>query len=463
MMDVILVIRQMMADSKFVEAQREVEAIFFLKDEALRKEALPLYLEILAAQNKRIPVEMIIEVAERFLQNDIDQSIRWMSLFPKNEIDRYFFLYQKIKIFHAERKGLTAELYQLISKFQITLFTSRVPVIPEFLKTFTLKYFAHDFNLGLQRLSLEIMIGDYETAEATLRNLVLSCFEQSSPRSTRTKLSHISDILDTCQHSSQLDIYRGLCSVYAHEITAKTDYKRIAEAIIFFDDFKFQTLLLNLLVELGLDELASEYAISVKQSKDYNFVYFDKFFPQLKKLFVTLDEKTELPKTSALLTNDDIKLEEKVQRTATRSIDPVEHIDEESHFISMLNYQENTTAELLEIATSFIQSQMPRVSLKAADQALKSAENNEMFLKAAYLKMMSLLQLNDFRSALDLSIEASGRATSPEDVLSFLYVQAELFQKLGENKTAKSILQKIQNIDADYRLTKERLIRLNEI
>jgi DNA invertase Pin-like site-specific DNA recombinase len=57
-----------------------------------------------------------------------------------------------------------------------------------------------------------------------------------------------------------------------------------------------------------------------------------------------------------------------------------------------------------------------------------------------------------------------GRKTgTKEDVLSFLYVQAELFQKLGENKTAKSILQKIQNIDADYRLTKERLIRLNEI
>jgi hypothetical protein len=463
MMDVILVIRQMIADSKFAEAQREAETIFFLNDETLRKEVLPLYLEILNAQNRRLPVEMIIEVAEKYLQSDIDQSIYWMSFFPENEINRYFFLYQKIKIFHAVRKGLTADLYQLISKFQIYLFSSRVPVIPEFLKTFTLKFYAHDFNLGLQRLSLEIMIGDYETAETTIRSLMLTCFEQSSPRSTRVKLSHIADILETCQQSSQLDVYRGVCSLYAHEITAKTDYKRIAEAVIFFDDFKFQTLILNLLFEIGQEDFAVEYAVTVKTNKDYNFVYFDKFFPQLKKFFVALEEKAEAPKLAALLTNEDIKLTDKIEKIANRPIEPVEHVDEESHFISMLNYQENSTTDLLEIATSFLQSQMPRVSLKAADLALKSAENNVLYLKAAYLKMISLLQLNDFRSALDLSIEASGKATLPEDVLSFLYVQAELFIKLGENKTAKGILQKIQTIDADYRLTKERLTRLNEI
>ena len=73
MMDVILHIRQMMADTKFSDAQREAETIFFLKDESLRKEVLPLYLEILKAQKKRLPVEMIIEVAERYIQSDIDQ------------------------------------------------------------------------------------------------------------------------------------------------------------------------------------------------------------------------------------------------------------------------------------------------------------------------------------------------------------------------------------------------------
>lgn len=463
MMDVISVIRQMMADTKFSDAQREAETIFFLKDETLRKKVLPLYLEILKAQNKRLPVEMIIEVAERDLQSDIDQSIHWMSFFPPNEISRYFFQYQKIKIFHAERKGLMAELNQLISKFQIYLSTSRVPVIPEFLKTFTLKYFSHDFNLGLQRLSLEIMTGDYETAVSTVRSLILSCFEQSTPRGTRAKLSQVTDILETCQHSSQLDIYRGLCSLYAHEISSKTDYKRLAEAVIFFDDFKFQTLVLNLLVEIGLDDIANDYAHSLRENREYDFVYFDKYFPRLKKLFVALEEKPEAQKAAPLLSQEDLRLTEKQVKTQAETIEPLEYVDEESHFIHLLNYQENSTADLLEIATSFLQSQMHRASLKASDLALRSSSSDEEYLKAAYLKMISLLKLNDFRSALDLSIEAAGKATKPEDVLSFLYVQSELFSKLGEKKIAKEILQKIQTIDANYRLTKERLIRLNEI
>jgi hypothetical protein len=343
------------------------------------------------------------------------------------------------------------------------LFTSRVPVVPEDIKNLVQKYFSHDFNLALQRLSLEIMTGDYKSSITNVRQLMLNCFEQSTPRSTLTKLGQIVDIIETSKISSHLDIYKNFCSLYANGIKNKLDYKKLAEAVIYFDDFKFQTLTLELIRRLGLEDLAIEYAFAVKENKEYDFVYFDKFFPELKSFFVALEEKAKLKEPTSLLTKEDLRLTGKAPKQSVESYTPLEDLDEEMHFIHMLSFQEFSQKELLDVATSFLQSRMFKVSLKAADLALKASTDTESFLKSAYLKIISLLQLQDYRAALDLSIQAAGKAVRTDDVLSFLYVQAELMMKLNQNKAAKNILEQIQSIDSDYRLTKERLIKLDEI
>ena len=50
-----------------------------------------------------------------------------------------------------------------------------------------------------------------------------------------------------------------------------------------------------------------------------------------------------------------------------------------------------------------------------------------------------------------------------DDILSFLYTQAEAYQRLNLKREARRALQKIISIDPHYRLASERLEKLNEV
>jgi hypothetical protein len=128
-----------------------------------------------------------------------------------------------------------------------------------------------------------------------------------------------------------------------------------------------------------------------------------------------------------------------------------------------LKFQSYTPSELIELAISFLQSSFPRAAAEASSLAIKSTEDNKENLKATYLKATCLFQLADFRAVLDLALDALDRAESQDDILSFLYLQAEAYSKLGQKTNAKRALKKILSIDAKYRLTRERLERLDEI
>ena len=77
--------------------------------------------------------------------------------------------------------------------------------------------------------------------------------------------------------------------------------------------------------------------------------------------------------------------------------------------------------------------------------------------------MTCLLKTGDCRAALDVSLEALNFSITQNDILSFLYSQAEAHLRLKEYRAAKNVLKRILAIDASYRMAKERLERLNAI
>src|SRR5690606_24123183 len=87
------------------------------------------------------------------------------------------------------------------------------------------------------------------------------------------------------------------CEVAGEGIQSQNDYKRVVEMVIYFDDFVFQVLVLDLLHKLELNEIAGNFAKEIKQNPEYSFVYFDKYFPHLKKFFVK--ERKETPSNEA--------------------------------------------------------------------------------------------------------------------------------------------------------------------
>ncbi len=456
-MDTISKIQQLMAESRFVEAQKTCEVEFVQKNSE-QPELLGLYFESLMAQSKPLPQELLLTLIEKYLIQDPDKAERWLAEFKGSHNNLRIIL---IKIAVAEKKGRTENLYQLISDYQVLRFETRIPVISGNVIELTNKYYKNDFHLQLQRLALNLLRMDLTHAEGELKGLILSCFERSSTRGTKEKLSALSEVLKTPESLFHLEVYKTFTHLLAHGMTEKKDYKKIIELVIYFEDFRLQVLLLDFMWRQDLKDVAEEYASIIRKNKEYTYVYFDKYFPHLKSLFFKKQEKT-IPEKITLISEEDLKIA-KFSPPSTEDQGPAVINEEEVLLAHVLRHQSFSCCELLDIAVSFLQSEFYHAGLKAAELASMAGESDQERLKSSYLKVFCLLKLGDYRAALDSSLEALKTAKTENDVLSFLYAQAEAHTHLKEFKAAKTILKKIITIDSGYRLAKERLEKLNAV
>lgn len=460
-MDFIIQFRHMMAEQKFFEVQKLIEVQLSLPQTSSRYDLLLLYQEALSGQQKTIPTSLLIELCEHDAAASRFDRVQELLTDLRPEVSqKYFLTIQKLKIQTAEHRGQMNELYHLSTNFLFHQFEKQIPAIPQWLETIIDKYFKFDFTIRLQKLSLALLLNDVKNSEELVRSLILSCVEKSSPKGTGHKLESISEVLKSGQNKAHLEIFQNFAMISSRGISEKSDNKKLVEMIIYFDDFKFQALLLNLLHELGFNQEAKDFAEVVRANPEYDFVYFDKYFSHLKRYFVAakkIEKKKEVPFVSP-----DLSLEQKY-RSAIFGDEPEVEESEEQNYAHLFKHQEYSLDQFCDLAVSFLQSEMPKVALMAANAALKIAVDAQGYLKASYLKLTCLLQVQDYRAALDVCLSALSKASSRDDILSFMYGQAELYMRLGERKQAKIILTKIIAIDSKYRLAKERLDKLNEI
>lgn len=453
-------IQQLLAESRFAEVQKEVELILLHSKSSVSKELLETYFESLKAQSHILPVELVLTLIDQLLPGNPDEAEKWideLSVLPLK------FQQKKIlvKIEIAELKGRTQELYNLIQEFHLVQFEKQIPKIPEKISNLINKYFFSDFQIRLQSLAFDLLRKDLVNSELAIKALILSCFERSSPKGTKAKLQSLYELLKSSGSISHLEIYKNMCQIFSNGIENKKDYKKIIELVLYIEDFELQAVLLKLMVKENLQDIAEIYAECIKTNKKYSYVYFDKYFTELKPLFFkTLDNKTEEQEPNEI--NTDLTV-------GTQPSYPFYHeilsdiSDEEILMAHLIKHQDFSSSDLLEIATSFVQSEFYYAALQASDLAYHSSSDNKLKLKASYLKIISLLKRGDCRAALDLSMQALSLSESQNDILSFLYSQTEAHLRLKEYASAKIVLERILSIDSSYRMAKERLDRLNAI
>lgn len=460
MVERISYIQQLLAESKFVEAQKVAEIILSESRSSESIELLELYFFSLKSQSRPLPSEFVFALINKLLPNRPDEAQEWLrSMTQDQTLNKQRMLLIQIKI--SEIKGKTEELYQGISQYQILRYEANIPNTPQLVNELSEKYFPHDFHLQLQNLALDLKRRDLDKSEKQTRGLILSCFEKSSPKGSVDKLNSIYQVLARIGNSGLLELYRNFCFLMVNKVQAKKDYKKLVEFVIAFEDFKMQILVLNLLVKQGMDEIAKEYSREIRKNKEYSYIYLDKYFPDLKFYFIQ-KQIVEKKVAGYLLTDADLVLEKK-------TIDFFEEVsladvsDEDALLAHLLKHQEFSTSELLDVAVSFIQSEFYLAALTASELALNSTDVGELKLRASYMKVVCQLKQGDYRSALDTSLEALNFSVTQNDILSFLYSQAESHLRLKEYNPAKAVLRKILSIDSNYRQAKERLERLNAI
>jgi hypothetical protein len=454
MMETISRIQQLLAESRFVDAQKSCELEF--QQQNSTNELREFYFESLIAQDKPLPVDLVLDHVESLLSTDFTRAEHWFNLIDISKFHQRGLLL-KIKI--LELKGKTAELYQNISAYQVLRFESRCPDLPSIITELSEKYFRGDYQLQLQRLALDLMRLDLVKSEDTIKTLLLCSYERSSTRGKKERIEALLEVLKTPESIFHLELYKNFCGFLLSAELDKKDVKKLIELVIYVEDFRLQALLLDLLFRFNLSDIIQDYSSIIKKNKNYSFVYFDKYFPHLKNFFVQKTDKVVGPKTS-LLTEEDLRLVQKIAPLISNE-EPATETEEEALLIHLVRLQSFSCVELLDIAVSFLQSELYRAALHTADLASQNATLDEERLKGSYLKVTCLLKLGDYRAALDHSLEALKIAKTQNDVLSFLYAQAEAHLRLGDKRAAKIILKKIISIDAGYRLARERLEQLN--
>ncbi len=460
MIESILRLRQMMAELKLSEAEVYSYALIHQEKTPERREVLSLYLEILLQQKKSLPPECVLELVELEMNQNLDQAITWFSHLTESETKKYRRQFQLINIQISAAKGRIDTLHTQISNFQLYLYEKRVPAVPDLINNLINKYFKKDFHLNLQRLSLSLMLHDLKGSELILKDLILSSIERASPKGIKEKLGLIVKILEANSDKGFLDIYRQLCVLMCEGIQDRKDYKKLAELVIYFDDFKFQAIILDFIHQSQLTDMAAEYSVDIRSNPEYDFVFFEKYFSHLKSYFVSPREKVRTEEF--VMPEIDLELEDDIPKnSSTPHI--ADRLDEEAALINLFKYQNYSANDLLEIAVSFLQSELPQVALKASELAIEVSGDERTLLKSTYLKLTCLLLLGDNRTALEMAITARGLARTQDDILSFMYGEAEAYMRLSRFKECKKILLKIMTIDADYRLTRERLEKLDEI
>lgn len=449
----------MMAEQKFSELQKLIEVQLTFEKES-RYELLSLYVDAIKAQEKIVPPEIILELAEHYSEtHEHSLSHELLSNLPLKIRETFFIRLAKIEMKAAVDKGQMGELYTLIANFYLRQFEKQMPFVPSWIRGLSAKYFSGDFNLHLKDLALALLTNDVDRAIELTKVLLVGCVEKSSPKGTQQKLNLLSEVLRSGGHKGHLEIYQSYCLLAARESLDKTDYKKIVEMIIGFDDFKFQVMVLNLLHQHNLIEEAQSYSEVLKGHENYDYVYFDKFFPRLKSYFYKFNRPTEEEKKP--VPSPDLDLEHPLTLGALGDVVPPESSDDlDTYYLNFLKYQNFSADQLCDLAVSFLQSEMPKVALRASELVILNAHDDQTFLKGSYLKLTALLQLLDYRAALDTCLEALSKARSEDDVLSFLYAQAEIYMRVQQKTEAKQILKQILSIDAKYRSAKERLEKL---
>ncbi len=460
MVESLVKLQQLMAESRFVEAEKLAEVYLIDKKYDGVHELQLHYFEILIAQEKKIPDQLLIKFLNSKMDQDLDLVQKWIPYVDSNN-KKFERSLLNLKILISEKQGLNQELFKLLQKFLVLQFENKQTDTPDHIENLITKYFPDDFNFKILELSNDFHAYNLEGIENKIKDLILSCFESSTQRGRIEKINKLNNVLINAGKVYHLEIYKIFCYLISEGIKSKKDIKKLIEVIIYFNEVKFQVIILWVLDQNKLNSVAQNYSGAISENNKFKFVYISKYHPNLIKYFSKRENERELLNKNERI-DVDLNLQDKKQETI--DLDVIGEISNEEKMIPYLvKLQNYESPQLLDLSVSLYQSEFYYASCEVAKIAFELENSNVQKLKATYLKTCSLLRLGDYRAVVDESLKALQICETQNDILSFLYSLSEAYLKLGDKAQAKKMLIEIVSIDEKYRLAKLKLDNLNAL
>jgi hypothetical protein len=461
--ELIEILRQKMADSKFNEVEISAYRSLSDKHNSNRSEMLLIYLSSIKSQNKKILYPYLLEFVEKNLDTHLDHCLELINLYSSqnpNKLNLKLKIYL-IKIF--EKKGDIETLGKELKKLRCDLLEMNRPILNIALIEIEKKYFMKDFEFSLLNLTYAFYLGDLNSAENQILEIIKSLFESKNIKNLNSKLGLVGRLLEAQVEKKYLEIYQSYFIIRSRGITEKKDYKKIIEMMIFAKSNEFKVIILELLDFLQLEEIAKSYSSYLISEKNFKLLYVLKYFKNLKRYFMQGNlirpedegtrELTEIGpiKNSKIVPQDDMKIEDRLFLTI-----------EEEKIIHELKHQDLQFEEFHSLAISFIQAGYFYAAKESAICALNLAHTNEAKISTYYLIGETYYLLGDYRATIDFMGKIRELANDKIEIIPSMYLEAESHLKLNEKKEAKSIFEKINLTNENFRQTRDRLRLLNE-
>lgn len=443
-----------MAEQRYIEAQQLVEQTMLMhKSDQL----LGLYIEIHLLQDSQLPYPETVSFIKTIQEQDPHRSLDLLFKLNAQTVE-----VKLLELNLYARLGALDDLYKSISNFYLYLYERKIPRVFVEVQNLRKKYFSSDFKFELQEIALEADRGWTAELELRISRIIQECFQSYSIKNRYEKIQQLQQVIEALPFNNGSRITASLLKLYLEGVKEAKDYKKLIELVLYFEDLSMKAIVLNLLDKLELESAAASYANSLKLNADYNFILFEKYYPHLKKYFVTARKEVVeeiIPITEIDLTLSGLKEE-------SHHTDLIHEVDETNSDLDILDNLKHLEYDLsgwLNLAVGFLQSDFPKSALFCAQSVRDLARTDEDFLKGSYLATHALMKSQDYRLALDYCYEAIERSTLETDMLSFSYLEAELLIQLGEKRAARIVIGEIRKIDGDYRLSSKMQKRLDEV
>ncbi len=459
-------VRLMMAEGRFIQAERTLLDFSLQNEEELSIEFFHELFEVRRNLGKDFPFHELdlyfIKLAHKNQFDEINDLLNWW--INKNPSFESALLYKwQMQLF--EQRGMLADLKETLKAFGMFILKHRYWPLMDSFKKYHERYFKEDQDFVFILILQLTQTFQFEQIEKQLILFVEGQLIRSkkTPK-TKEDLELLITILDQMQVRGRLEIWKSFLMFQTQNKFDEVEIKKVIESFIYFDHFGLQLLILRNLHHWGQHELAQFLADALKGLQIYDFVMIEKYFSHdLKSYFITKKKIESAPFLSDLK-SEDLKLNTIHKKDLSREEEETYHLsEEEALIISGLKHQELSFDQSLDLMVSMLQMNLPLAARAIAFKINKAPIVPEHKLKLNYLLLRVYHELKDYRAGIDTALDSLSIAQSGEDIIAFMYAEADFHFHLGEINKAKSIYKNIISLVGNYRMAMERLKELDEI
>lgn len=331
-------------------------------------------------------------------------------------------------------------------------------------------YFKNYVFFHVMALQLYIATDDITSADKKWHEIV-ALVEEKFNKLEDTKNVEKREILARCNElMSQIEVNSINASMLSHKshlilkkyetsTMASAEWKKLVELVV-YDASWFH---LKLVLDLSLDrseEIFTETLRLMKTKKGFNLIKLTRFDKKLKDRLIG-KRAVSIPDEASGLSDDDLRLEEPryvkdIIKTIANESEELRCVEDD--IIKNIAFQEMDEKSILDLITTFIQFEFLRVAkflIKRSKEIQLTKKDNR---KIDYLKIIVSTRMGDFHLALAELSELIGQEEVQLDEYTELrYLEAALFEQIGEKEKALRSYQEVKKVDPDYRRLKERM------